>query len=84
MSAITAESRSRLAPRCWATTCSPACSATHADGAFAVVDVDELTCLDAAGARVLCAAASRAGRRMVVVNACPEVQHQLRLTTNGR
>jgi anti-anti-sigma factor len=54
----------------------------HAQGAVAVIDLDELTSIDSAGARVLRAAASRArlqGRRMVAVNARPDVQRTLKL-----
>jgi anti-anti-sigma factor len=54
----------------------------HAEGAVAVIDLDELTSIDAAGARVLRAAASRARlqrRRMVALNARPDVERALKL-----
>jgi anti-anti-sigma factor len=54
----------------------------HADGVVAVIDLDELTSIDSASARMLRAAASRArlqGRRLVAVNARPGVQRALEL-----
>jgi anti-anti-sigma factor len=59
----------------------------HAEGAVAVIDLDELTSIDTAGARVLRAAASRArlqGRRLVAVNARPDVQRALKLMAVAR
>ena len=54
----------------------------QADGDVAVIDLDELTSIDAASARMLRAAASRArlqGRRLVAVNAQPQVGRALKL-----
>lgn len=54
----------------------------HADGVVAVIDLDELTAIDTASARMLRAAASRArlqGRRLVAVNARPDVERALKL-----
>ena len=54
----------------------------HAEGSVAVIDLDELAQVDAAGALVLCEAASRAraqGRRLVVVNSSPGVERELNL-----
>ena len=54
----------------------------NADGVVAVIDLDELTSIDAASARMLRAAATRArlqGRRLVAVNARPDVQQALEL-----
>jgi anti-anti-sigma factor len=51
-----------------------------ADGAVAVIDLDELTSIDATAAGVLRAGASQArgqGRRMVAVNARPAVERKL-------
>lgn len=59
----------------------------HADGVVAVIDLDELTSIDAASARMLRAAASRArlqGRRLVAVNARPDVERALKLIGIGR
>ena len=54
----------------------------HAAGVVAVIDLDELTSIDAASARMLRAAASRArlqGRRLVALNAQPHVERALKL-----
>ena len=54
----------------------------NADGVVAVIDLDELTSIDIASARMLRAAASRArlqGRRLVAINARPDVQQALKL-----
>jgi anti-sigma B factor antagonist len=59
----------------------------HAEGAVAVIDLDELTSIDTASARMLRAAASRArlqGRRLVAVNARPDVQRALKRTGIAR
>ena len=53
------------------------------DRATTVLDLDELTFIDVAGARTLRAAAAQArqhGRRLIAVNARPEVEKWLRLT----
>jgi anti-anti-sigma factor len=53
----------------------------QADGVVAVIDLDELTAIDTASARMLRAAASRArlqGRRLVAVNARPDVQRAMK------
>lgn len=52
------------------------------DRGATVLDLDELTCIDIAGARTLRAAAGQAcqhGRRLIAVNARPEVEKWLRL-----
>lgn len=54
----------------------------HVDGVVAVIDLDELTSIDTASARMLRAAATRArlqGRRLVAVNAQRDVQRALKL-----
>ena len=59
----------------------------HADGVVAVIDLDELTSIDTASARMLRAAATRArlqGRRLVAVNARPDVQRALKRTGIAR
>ena len=55
----------------------------HADGVIAVIDLSELTSIDSVGARMLRAAATRArlqGRRLVAVNARPDVLRALKPT----
>ena len=52
------------------------------DVATTVLDLDELTLIDVAGARTLRAAAARArqhGRRLIAVNARPDLEKWLRL-----
>ena len=52
------------------------------DGSTTVIDLDELTFIDIAGARTLRAAASQArehGRRLIAVNGSPEVEKWLRM-----
>ena len=54
----------------------------QSDGAFAVIDLDRLTSISAAGARVLRAAALRArlqGRRLVAISARRDVERTLKL-----
>ena len=55
----------------------------HADGVVAVIDLDELISIDTVSARMLRAAAIRArlqGRRLVAVNARPDVRRALKRT----